>query len=311
MYNLNIKHTLAIALALMFLSPSVFAQALTADTDQKSYVPKDLLVVTGKTFPQDAILATLSNPQGRQVLTPQQIDVGADGSFSKIIMRWPEEPTEDLPFGTYTLKITSSASKQSLFLVFRFDKVATPNGVGEERRLELTVSVPPSIGREETGKIIVEVSLNGALVKGGVDTLRGSRIYYPDGSVLPITNFTVIDDGIYVADFKSEQIGHHIIHIQAFSQGLLANNAVGVFVEEGAILSLGKEIGKVNDNLEKLRDETIKRNDELASAVTQTSNAAGQVTSLLLPVIGLIVIILALQVTLLSRRPRIEHTPEK
>lgn len=284
----------------------VSAQVLTASTNQRTYAANDTLVVFGKSFPNDSLIAELSNPAGRLVLRTQ-IDAGVEGSYSRILMQWPPVPDERFSFGTYTLKLTSSVSKEEKFLVFRFSDVPS-GGVGEERRLELQVSVPPAIGREETAKIIVEVSVNGVLVKGSEDTLRGSRIYYPDGTIAPIENFKAIDDGIYVADFSSNVLGHHIIHVQAFYQGLLANNAQGVFVEEGTILSLGKEISRVNDNLEKLRSETIERNNELANAVEKVSAAAGQVSSLLLPVIGMVAIIVALQATILSRRGKNGHT---
>lgn len=313
--HLNVKQMLTAAAFVLILSSSsstlihdTYAQAvITASTNQKSFAPRDMLVVFGKTFPNDSLIAELFNPQNRLVLRAQ-IDAGVEGSFSRILMQWPTTPDEKFSFGTYTLTLTSSTNRESkTFLVFRFSDVPTGTQ-GEERRLDLQVSLPPTIGQSETAKLIIEVSINGVLVKGSVeDTLKGSRIYYPDGSIVPISNFKVIDDGIYVADFNSTMIGHHIIHIQAFSQGLLANTAVGVFVEEGTILSLGKEIGRVNDNLEKLRAETIERNNDLAKAVEKVSDAAGQVTSLLLPVLGVIAVMVALQATLLSRRARNEQ----
>jgi hypothetical protein len=277
------------------------AQALTANINQKTFAARDTLVVFGKSLPNDSLISELFNPKGRLVLRTQ-IDAGVEGSFSRILMEWPN-PNDTFPFGTYTLTITSSTNKElRSVLVFRFTDVPT-GGTAPERNLELHVSVPPVIGKDETAKIIVEVSVNGVLVKGTVEqTLKDSRIYYPDGSIVPIGNFIAVDDGIYVADFSSDMVGHHIIHIQAFYQGLLANSAQGVFVEEGAILSLGKEINTVNDNLEKLRSETIERNNQLADAVEKVSAASGQVTSLLLPVLGVMVIVVALQATLLSRR---------
>jgi hypothetical protein len=282
--------------------PGAFSQVLQANTDQKSYTPGDTLLVSGKTFPNDALIAELFNPAGRRVLRTQ-IDVGGEGNFTTILMNWPE-PNKDFPFDVYTLKLTSSVSKEEKFLVFRFTDIPieTP---GEERRLGVNLSVPPAIGKDETAKIIVELSINGVLVKGDAkETLEGSRIYYPDGNTLPIDNFIAIDDGIYLADFRSDIVGHHVIHVQAFHQGLLASSAQGIFVEEGSVLSLGKEIRTVNENLEKLRGETIERNLELANAVDNVSRASGQVTSLLLPVFGMVAVIIALQATILTRRSR-------
>jgi hypothetical protein len=303
------KHMLALfgtvlllsSFSLPLLLDEVYAQTFTANINQRSYAARDTLVVFGKSVPNDSLIAEFFNPQGKLILRTQ-IDAGVEGSFSRILMEWPTIPDEKFSFGVYTLKLTSSLTKEEKFLVLRFSDVPTAGAVGE-RRLELNVSVPQVIGKEETAKIIVEVSVNGVLVKGSTDeTLKGSRIYYPDGSIVQIDNFVAIDDGIYLSDFSSDTVGHHVIHIQAFYQGLLANTANGIFVEEGTILSLGKEIGRVNENLEKLRAETIERNLELAKAVENVSLAAGQVTSLLLPVIGMIVVVVVLQATILSRR---------
>lgn len=296
---------IAVTLVLLILaSPTqeAFSQALTASTNQKSFSPRDTLVVFGKSLPNDSMIAQLFNPKGATVLRTQ-IDAGVEGSFSRILMEWPTIPDEKFSFGIYTLTLTSSINQQTKSnLVFRFTDV--PTGAAEqERNLELDVSVPPQIGIDETAKIIVEVSVNGVLVKGEADqTLKGSRIYLPDGSVMSLSNFTTIADGIYLTDFSGSMIGHHTIHIQAFHQGVLANNAVGIYVAEGKVLSLGNEIGRVNENLEKLRAETIERNNELAIAVDRVSQASGQVTSLLLPVMGMIVVVVVLQATILSRR---------
>lgn len=304
MINIKIKYILSI-LAVLLLSQvllvnEVFAQAFTANTNQRSFAPRDTLVVFGKTFPNDSLIAELSNPRGARVLTTQ-IDAGVEGSFSRILMEWPN-PNDKFPFGTYTLKLTSSISRQEKFLVFSFTNVLS-GAADQERRLELQVAVPPVIGKDEVAKVIVEVLVNGVLVKGTADeTLDGSKIYYPDGSIVQMNNFTALDDGLYMADFQSDMVGHHVISIQAFYQGLLATNAQGVFVEEGNVLSLGREINRVNENLEKLRAETLERNNRLEEAVIEVSQASGQVTSLLLPVIGMIVVVVVLQATILSRR---------
>ncbi|MBE44370.1 MAG: hypothetical protein CMO16_04235 [Thaumarchaeota archaeon] len=326
----------------LFLSPlnESFSQSLTSSTNQKTYVARDTLVVFGKSIPNDSLIAELFSPGGSLILRTQ-IDVGVEGSFSKILMVWPTFFSKELSFGTYTLVLTSSINeKLKSNLVFRFADISTPI-VDQERKLDLQVSILPHIGKNEITQMIVEISINGVLVKGNADdTLKGSRIYYPDRSVTPLDNFTTIHDGIYLANFSSIMLGHHTIHIQAFYQGMLANDAHGIFVEEGPILSLGKEINNVNENLKKLREETIKNNNQLAekiiesnnqlaemdnqlaeeitkrnnqlvetdkqlaSAVEEVGKASGQVSSLLLPIMGMIVVIIALQATILSRRSK-------
>jgi len=306
-------------------------QGLTANISQKSYGPGETLVVFGKSLPNDSLITELFNPRGR-LASRTQIDVGVEGSFSRILIEWPS-PNDNFPFGIYTLTLTSSINKElKTNLVFKFADLQTGTVI-QERRLELQISVPTVIGKNEASKLIVEVLVNGVLVKGsGEETLKGSRIYYPDGTILPISNFTAIDDGIYLADFRSRLVGHHLVLVQVFHQGLLASNAQGVYVAEGRILSLGKEIDRVNENLENLntrvnenlenlntrvnenlenlRAETIERNNQLADAVEKVSQASGQVASLLLPVIGMIVVVVVLEATILSRRGKI-HSNHK
>lgn len=305
---MNPRHALSIALVLILAISinEVYGQALTANVSQRAYAPGDTLIVFGKTFPDDSIIAELFNPRGRLV-ERAQIDADAEGAFSRTLMTWGQ-PSDTFPFGVYTLVLTSSINQDwTSNQVFSFtDAQARPTS--QERRLELSVSVPSIIGKEESAKIIVEVLVNGVLVRGDPqETLRGSRIFFPDGNVTTIDNFKAIDDGIYVSDFRSEIIGHHIIHIQAFHQGMLASNAEGIYVGEGTVLSLGRELTRVNENLENLRAETIETNRELTLSVERVSAASGQVTSLLLPVLGMVVIIIVLQGTLLSRRARNSH----
>ena len=294
-----------------------WAQGITANTNQRSYTIKDTLVVYGKSLPNDSLITELFNPKGRLV-SRNQIDVGVEGSFSKILLEW-QNPNESYPFGVYTLTVMSSLDQElRTNLVFKFTDVAS-GAVSQERRLELQVSVSPVIGKNETAKIIVKVLLNGVLVMGSAEeTLKDSRIYFPNGTVGPIDNFSSIDDGIYLADFGSNLEGHHTILVEAFHQGLIASNAQGVIVEEGRVLSLGKEILRVNENLEKLRAETIEKNNQLADdvqsvtdavekvteSVDRVSQASGQVSSLLLPVIGMIVVVVVLQATMLSKRAK-------
>lgn len=272
-----------------------YAQALELNVNQRLFSSGDTLVVFGKSVPNDSLIAELFNPAGRLVLRTQ-IDAGVEGSFSRILMQWPVTPTDEFSFGTYSLVVKSSMNEELRATeVLRF-QISEGTAPGVERELAVQLSVPAVIGKGEVATMIVQVTINGVLVKGDVaETLRDSHIHFPDGSVAKINPFTVLEDGIYIAEFSSSMLGHHTIHIQAFQQGLLASSAAGLFVEEGSILSLGKEIKKMNENVEGLRQETI-------GTVKEVGAATGQVTSLLLPIIGMIAVIVALQAALLAKR---------
>lgn len=288
---------------------------LTLEVNQRIFSTGDTLVIFGRSVPNDSLIAELYNPKGALVLRTQ-IDVGVEGSFARILMQW-SVPREQFPFGAYSLIVKSSTSEERRATEALSFQQPGPAGPGVQRELTIQINAPQVIGKNEVAKVVVQVAINGVLVKGDVkQALKDSHIHFPDGSIKPIDTFTVLEDGVYLTDFSSTMIGHHTVHVQAFQQGLLANGVAGIYVEEGPILSLGNEIAKVNDNIERLnsnieglRGETSERidtiNTEVSNIGSQVSNigsAAGQLTSLLLPIIGMIAIIVALQATMLARR---------
>lgn len=278
-----------------------YAQVLELNVNQRIFSPGDILVAFGKSVPNDALIAELFNPAGSRVLRTQ-IDVGVEGSFSRILMQWPVAPDAKFRFGTYTLVVESSRDPEiraTEVISFQQSLGVTP---GVERELDVQISAPSVIGKDEVVTVIIQVTINDVLVKGGVETLQDSHIHFPDGSVKSIDRFIILEDGIYTTDFSSSMLGHHIIHVQALQQGLVGSAVSGVSVEEGPILSLGNEITKLNANIESLRQETIGKTEEISETVSEIGSAAGQVTSLLLPIIGMIAIIVALQATILARK---------
>jgi len=293
--------TILMSIVFSFIQDS-YAQALELNVNQRVFSSGDTLVAFGKSVANDSLIAELYNPKGALVLRTQ-VDTGVEGSFSRILMQWPITPTDKFPFGAYSLVVRSSTAEErraTEVLSFQLSRGTIP---GVERELAVQLSVPAVIGRDEVARVIIQVTVNGVLVKGdAAETLRDSHIHFPDGSIEPINAFIVLEDGIYLTDFRSSMLGHYTIHIQAFQQGLIANSVSGVFIEEGPILSLGNEISKLNANVASLRDETVGKTEEISQTVSEIGSAAGQVTSLLLPIIGMIAIIVALQATILAKR---------
>ncbi len=288
---------------------NAYAQTIELSVNQRIFSPGDTLVTFGKGIPNDNLIAELYNPAGRLILRVQ-IDVGVEGSFSKIMLKWPQPDTDKFRFGTYTLIVTSSKNPESNAsdaLIFQ-PIVNLQQGV--ERKLDVQLSIPSVIGRNESATLIAQVTMNGVLVKGDpAETLKNSFTRFPDGTLKTINNFTALEDGIYVTKFSSPMLGQHTVHVQAYHQGLVASGVAGVYVTNGPILSVGSEIDRLNSNVESLRQETVGKTAEISRAVQdigsevqKISSAAGQVTSLLLPIIGMIAIIVALQATILAKR---------
>ncbi len=282
------------------------SEELTLEINQKAFVVGDRLIVSGTSVPNDSLIAELFNPRS-EVVSRTQINVDANGNFEKELMRWPAVPTQKLPFDTYTLIVRSTLNEDRRATeALSFQLTVTPDIPQDgERELSVQLSVPSSIGINETARIIIQVTINNILIRGDPDEmLSDSHIHYPNGIIESIEDFAVIEDGVYFTDFRGRMLGHHIIHVEAFREGLIANSVSSILVEEGSFISLTKEVSELNANVEGLRQETVAKTDELSSSVSRIESASGQVTSLLLPIIGMIAIIVALQATMLARRSK-------
>ena len=278
---------------------------LTLEINQKVFVVGDRLIVSGKSVPNDSLVAELFNPRSEPVARTQ-INVDANGNFEKELMRWPAVPTQKFPFDIYSLVVRSTLNEERRATeALRFQLTLTEIPQDGERELAVQLSVPSTIGMNETATVIIQVTINNILIGGDPqEMLKDSHIHFPDGSIRAIETFTVIEDGIYTTEFKGNMLGHHTIHVEAFREGLIANTVSGVLVQEGSFLSLAKGVSELNTNVEGLRQETVEKTGELSSSVSRIESASGQVTSLLLPIIGMIAIIVALQATMLARRSK-------
>ncbi len=294
---------LLISIIIFTSSPAVHSQAaLEFDVNKKVFAPGNSLAVFGKGLPNDALTVEIFNPEGRRVLV-SQIDLGPEGSFSKIIFVWPSVDTQKFPPGTYSLVMVSSTNpdvRATEALVFQSTPVFTPSA---GRELEVDISAPAVVGLDEEAPVVIQVTMEGVPVGGDPrETLKDSFIRFPDTTIVPVNNFTVIDDGVYMVTFRSSDLGLHTLHLKAIQGGLVATAVAGVQVREGPVLSLGSEVSRLNTNLESLRVETVGETKEISQAVAEIGSASGQVTSLLLPIMGMIAIIVALQATILARR---------
>ena len=294
-------------MSIVFFNQSSYAQQsneLTLEINQKAFVVGDRLIVSGTSVPNDSLIAELFNPRS-DVVSRTQITVDANGNFEKELMRWPAVPTQKFPFDTYSLVVRSTLNEDRRATeALDFKLTVTPDIPQDgERELAVQLSVPSTVGINETARIIVQVTINDILISGDPEEMLGdSHIHYPNGITEPIETFTVLEDGVYFTDFRGRMLGHHTIHVEAFREGLIANSVSGVMVQEGSFLSLTREVSELNANVEGLRQETVEKTGELSSSVSRIESASGQVTSLLLPIIGMIAIIVALQATMLARK---------
>ena len=99
-------------------SPQVFAEGLTAYTNQQIYSTQHPLLVYG-TGPANApLVLRLFAPAGT-IAEFEQIITNSDGSFSYKMLDWPTSSTK-FPFGTYTVEAISSTTEENHKIDIKF-----------------------------------------------------------------------------------------------------------------------------------------------------------------------------------------------
>ncbi len=104
----------AFMLALLVIgSGVVVAQALTVSTDKPSYMPGEVVLVSGTAVPGATVGIAAYNPAGTTVFFTM-VTAGADGKFSTSIKIPAKIPYEDWVYGDYTVEAkvgTTTATK--------------------------------------------------------------------------------------------------------------------------------------------------------------------------------------------------------
>ncbi len=118
----NLLRFLIIPMLLVLLFASTTA-ALSASTDKETYYPGDALTVSGTATPNAIVSITVYNPNN-ELVAIDQVTAGGDGSFTKTVLTFPDEPTATIPLGTYTVVVKDTATNEEESLEVTYEKPA-------------------------------------------------------------------------------------------------------------------------------------------------------------------------------------------
>ena len=122
------------ALLTLMLIAGTSASALSAAPSQSVYYPGQQLVVQGSATPNALLSIVVYNPNN-QMVALDQAKAGADGSFTDTVLTFPSEPTQTLPYGTYTVNVKDTATNEETSFTVTYEQAeATIQGtvVSEE-----------------------------------------------------------------------------------------------------------------------------------------------------------------------------------
>ncbi len=321
-----------LGLLLLVITSSFFtnAFALQLYTDRDVYSKGQPLLVYGQGLSNEPIIIRLFAPDGT-IAQFNQINADADGSFSHILIRWPNA-TSTYSYGTYTVEaIATKEQVPSSKIDVKFLNSSLAR-VPIQRIVLVTVFAPQTAAINQAFRVFVQVTSDGSLVTGNASTvLSSSHVHMPDGSqVILSDSMKTLHQGLFYFDFTPTQEGTYVFHMIANSQGTISNGSVATLVLKQDIEGISNQILKLNSGLDttsqeldRLKSEiqgfasalnssqqSISQADEnlnksvtsMSNSVTNIDQASTQLNSLFLPVVALIAIIIALQITILARR---------
>lgn len=283
--------------------------------NQDSFVTGDILVVYGKTSPNDTLIVRLFDPAGKAVRI-ETVRADENGTFTAQIFAWPE-PSRNFVYGRYAVEFASNT-----FTSIRETRIVSfsdsPSG-GPLRQssslLAVKLDSPTQISPRREFRIFVQVTFDGALVNVAdgelIQVLGSSHIHSGNTTINMAGTFKKLHEGIYYSDVQLPAEGSYIIHAVAFYRGFLAHDS--------KVVSSGASIEDVQQSINTLRQELDNTSEELrdtkSSITTSVKNAtstirqevsglqqaSGQINSIIIPILALIAIVIALQISLFAR----------
>lgn len=314
-----------------FLLQDAYAAEFLLRTNQQVFIAGDGLVIYGKALDNEALLVRIYDPIGRAIKI-DSVTTDEDGFFRETIFDWPE-PSKNLPFGTYTVEVTSNMQGKNVNSIDVTFAEGAQQGPTETitpvfHSLLTKMDSPNQVSINQTFRIFVQVTFDGALVNTDdpAGMLGSSHVHSGNVTINLNESFQKLHEGLYFADVKLEQEGSYIIHSVAFHKGYIAHDSRVVTASASTISSiqesvdkLDSRLGTVSEELDQLQlrlDETkatlnstgieLTRSVEEARGsiredVEELKNASGQVNAIILPVLALISVIIALQISLFAR----------
>ena len=318
-----------ISFLIIAYSPQVFAEDLSAFTNQQIYTTQHPLLVYG-TGPENApLVVRLFAPDG-SIAEFQQITTNSDGSFSYKILDWPDSSTK-YPFGTYTVEVLTNIGLTQKIDI-KFASSAELELIPIERRITTEVFAPEMAAADRPFRVFVQVTTDGLLVSGDAKkVLSSSHIHSPDGKVQSLAmSMEMLHEGLFFVEYTPRTEGTYIFHMVAFSEGTQSHGSAATLVLGEDIAGISRQIITLNDVLTTasteldtlqsdihgfgttLEDASAKLENSvtvidtsvsaMSSAVENIEQASLQVNSLLFPIMGAIAVILALQISIIARR---------
>lgn len=112
-----VKTIVVLALILVVGFGAASAYALTVQPEKETYYGGEWLAVSGVATPNSWVTITVTNPNGAMVYADQK-SVGADGSYSATLFKFPETATSFLPYGTYTITVQDPSGTVSTTVTY-------------------------------------------------------------------------------------------------------------------------------------------------------------------------------------------------
>ena len=318
-------------LPLIFVTPAngeVFQNRLegTLDiyTNQLVFAPGDPIFIHGLATPKEPLIIRLFTPDDT-IAEFEQLMTAEDGSFHHFLMEW-DNPTTNLPFGTYILEVISNQQGGiSKTIEVKFSSTSEFVQVPIERNVNTVVFAPETAAVSRDFRVFVQTSSDGLLIGNDPNQILGtSHVHLPNGQVQNLENdLKILHQGLYYVDYLPAIEGIYVFHMVTFDEGNISHGsgATNVLTQDisgisAQILELNQILDETKSELANLKLETSTFGESLSDAssnldesVVLISDSVGnieegssQLNALLFPVVASIAIILALQIVIIARR---------
>ncbi len=304
--------------------PLSYSEQLKLFTNNQVFTAEQPLFIYGRGLPNENLIIRLFSPDDT-IAKFDQITTNSDGSFSHVLLVWPE-PSTNFPFGTYSIEVISTTQNGlSQKLDVKFASSTERVDVPVTRNVETVVFAPETAAVDHAIRVFVQTTSDGLLIGNDPKQfLETTHVHLPSGKVESIVNsFRTLHQGLYFADYVPNEEGTYVFHVVAFSQGTISHGSAATAVLKQDIGGISEQIITLNEvldetsvELDRLRSEVDEFGTTLQSAsqsidtnvasvsasVENIREASTQLNSLLFPIVASVGIIVALQIAILARR---------
>ena len=293
-------------------------------TNQLVYAPGDPIFVHGQGIPKEPIIIRLFTPDDT-IAEFEQLMTSDDGSFHHFLMEW-DEPTTNLPYGTYILEVISNQQGGiSKIIQVKFSSTSEFVQIPIERNVNTIVFAPETAAVSRDFRVFVQTSSDGLLIGDNPNQILGtSHVHLPNGQVENLEDdLKILHQGLYYVDYLPALEGIYVFHMVTFDEGNISHGsgATNVLTQDisgisAQILELNQILDETKTELANLKQETSQFGSSLSDASSNLDNSvvlisdsvgnieegSSQLNALLFPIVASIAIILALQIVIIARR---------